>query len=93
MDHEAAVDMLGDELARDLRSIVADMREAMYLGELADLPEITVDAGTIKLRFVIGPSSWLEVEPIGYPALPNDSWRQSHRVKLLHIYRDGLIST
>jgi len=92
MDHEVAVDTLGPDLAQDLRSLVADMREAMYLGELADLPEVTVKDDTVKLRFLLGPSSWLEVEPIGHVSISNDSWLQSHRVKLLHIYRHGLIS-
>jgi hypothetical protein len=92
MDHAIAVEALGPDLAQNLRSLVADMREAMYLGELADLPEIVMEDDSVKLRFVLGPSTWLEAEPIGNASKADNAWRQSHRVKLLHIHRNGSIS-
>lgn len=92
MDHEVAVKALGPDLAQNLRSLVADMREAMYLGELADLPEIVMDDDSVKLRFLLGPRTWLEAEPTGNVAKADNGWRQSHRVKLIHIHRNGTIS-
>jgi len=93
MNQDVAADALGRDIAQSLRSVVADMREAMYLGEVADLPEIVVmEDETVKLRFLLGPSTWLEVEPIGHALATNHSWQQSHRVKFLHIYMHGLIS-
>lgn len=90
MDHGVAVDALGSDLAQSLRSVIADMREAMYLGELADLPEIMVEGNIVKLRFLLGPGTWLVVEPIGLASVTNESWRQSHRVKVLHITGRGV---
>jgi hypothetical protein len=92
MDHEVAVKALGLDLAQNLRSLVADMREAMYLGELADLPEIVMEDDSVKLRFLLAPTAWLEAEPIGSASQADNGWRQSHRVKLLHIHRNGTIS-
>lgn len=92
MDHKVAVAALGLDLAQNLRSLVADMREAMYLGELADLPDVAVEDESVKLRFVLGQSTWLEVEPVSHASITNDGWQQAHRVKLLYIYRHGLIS-
>ncbi|WP_271582684.1 hypothetical protein [Bradyrhizobium sp. CCBAU 45389] len=89
MDHGIATAALGPDLAQSLRSIIADMREAMYLGELADLPEIIMEGETVKLRFLLGPGTWLVVEPIGIKAMTIESWRQSHRVKLLQIAGRG----
>ncbi|MET4220986.1 hypothetical protein ACVWWG_004565 [Bradyrhizobium sp. LB7.2] len=92
MEHGIATEALGPDLARSLRSVIADMREAMYLGELADLPEIMMEGETIKLRFHLGPGTWLVVQPIGANSMTSDGWRQSHRIKLLDICRQGLIS-
>ncbi|MDH2346808.1 hypothetical protein [Bradyrhizobium sp. SSUT77] len=89
MDHGIATEALGPDLAQTLRSIIADMREAMYLGELADLPEIMMEGETVKLRFHLGLGTWLIVEPIGANSMTNDGWRQSHRVKLLDITGRG----
>ena len=85
MDHARAIQALGPDLAQSLRSVIADMREAMYLGELADLPEITMEGETTTLRFLLRPGMWLVVEPLGVNPVTSEHWRQSHRVKLLHI--------
>ncbi|MFZ5716740.1 MAG: hypothetical protein ACOY3N_28275 [Bradyrhizobium sp.] len=89
MDHGMATAALGPDLAQSLRSIVADMREAMYLGELADLPEVMMEGEAVKLMFLLGPDTWLVVEPIGIKAMTIESWRQSHRIKLLQIAGRG----
>jgi len=92
MDHAMAVDLLGPDLAQNFRSLVADMREAMYLDELADSPELAADGSTVRLKFSFGPSTWLEAEPIPLASPANDAWRQSHRIRLRHIFRQGLVS-
>lgn len=89
MDHGLATEALGPGLAQSLRSVIADMREAMYLGELADLPEVVMEGETVKLRFLLGPDTWLVVEPIGINSMTGDSWQQSHRIKVLHIEGRG----
>lgn len=89
MDHGLATETLGPDLAQSLRSVIADMREAMYLGELADLPEAMMEGETVKLRFLLGPGTWLVAEPIGANSMTNGSWQQSHRVKLLQITGRG----
>jgi hypothetical protein len=92
IDQDVAIKTLGPDLAQSFRSLIADMREAMFLGELADLPEIIGQHDSVKLRFVIESNAWLEVEPVGRGSMANGQWRQSHRVKLLHIYRSGIVS-
>ena len=90
MDHASAVSALGSELAQSLRSLVADMREALYLEELADVPRISEDRRAV-LQFALGFCSWLEAEPVGQFTIASGNWRQSHRLKLLHVYKEGSV--
>lgn len=92
MDHDSAISTLGSDLAQNLRSLVADIRAAMYLDELADGPVVSDEGGSATLKFPLGSNSWLEAEPVGQFSIADGNWRQSHRLKLLHIYREGSIS-
>lgn len=92
MDQDVATAKLGADLAKSFRSLVADMREAVFLGELPDLPEIFQLGDSVKLKFVIESDAVLEVEPVGRGVMVNGLWRQAHRVKLLHVYRNGIIA-
>ncbi len=92
MDQKVATENLGVDLAQSFRSFVADMREATFLGELTDVPEIFQDGNSVKLRFVIESNAMLEVEPVGRGVTANDQWRQAYRVKLVHIYRNGIVA-
>ena len=77
--------MLGEDMARSLRGLIADMRNAMYLGEVPDQPVIFVTEGTLGLKYLLGDSAVLEVEPVGAGAIDEDNWGEVHRVKLLRI--------
>jgi hypothetical protein len=80
---------LGDEVARLFRGQVADMRQAMFLGELPDDPEVLTDGGRLALNYPLGETVVLEVEPIGVGQVSVDNWRDVHRVKLVRIHENG----
>lgn len=90
-DGKAARKMLGDDLARSFHSIVADIRDAMYMGEVPGTQEIELATGKIGLNYLLGHLAVLEVEPMG--SAPNDAhnWRQVHRVRLLRIVQNGKV--
>lgn len=78
--------MLGEELARSFHSIVADIRDAMSLGEVPGTLEVKSIGGSFELSFPLGGSSALEVEPLGVAAA---DWPQAHRLRLLRIVQNG----
>lgn len=90
-DGKAACKMLGEDLARSFHSVVADIRDAMYMGEVPDTQEVPLADGKMGLNYLLGHSAVLEVEPIGSD--PNDvnNWRQVHRVRLVRIVQDGKV--
>lgn len=90
MDDRRAIAELGVDLAQSFLSIVADLREAMYLGELADLPEVATKGETVTLKLPLAKGTWLVVEPVGSGPVTDGSWKQSHRVKLLDIDSGGI---
>lgn len=88
MDKHFARRVLGAN-ANAFLSLVADLKEAMFLGELADEPQVLrTDSGKwLRYRFAL--CLELELRPIiEWPAC-DSRWREAHRVKLLHILRDG----
>jgi hypothetical protein len=78
--------MLGEELARSFHSIVADIRDAMYLGEVPGTLEVKNIGGSFELSFPLSGSSALEVEPLGVAAA---DWFRAYRLKLLRIVQNG----
>jgi hypothetical protein len=88
-DTTAAHRVLGPELAEAFFSLVADMRNAMYLGELLDGP-IAIQPQPLLLEFVLAPGSTLEVQPVGTRAIDTTNWSDAHRVKLVRIIRNGV---
>lgn len=89
MDETVARKVLGEELARSFRSLVADMKDAMFLGEVPDRPEPISSSARLRLAYVLGDSAVLEVEPIGPGIIDHSSWGDVHRVKLVRVHKDG----
>lgn len=83
--------MLGEDLALSFRGLVADMRSAIYLGELPDEPETHVVRGKLGLNYPLGDSAVLEVEPVDTGAVNEGNWGGVHRVKLLRIIHKGKV--
>ena len=87
-DRKAAQKSLGDDLAEAFLSLVADMRNAMYLDELVDAPE-AVRSDPVILEYKLGLDCILEVQPIGVQAVSMTNWATVHRVKLVRIAQNG----
>ncbi|MDC9822809.1 hypothetical protein PRN20_03610 [Devosia sp. ZB163] len=84
-DAKAAQKMLGDSLARSFRSLVADMRNAILLGEVPEVPVLGQADGKLVLNYPLGDSAVLVAEPIGTGVIDRSNWGDVHRVKLLRI--------
>lgn len=91
MNDAAARKALGDEVARLFRGQVTDMRQAMFLGELPDDPQVLTDGDRLALNYPLGESAVLEVEPIGVGQVSVDNWRDVHRVKLVRVHENGAV--
>jgi hypothetical protein len=91
MNEIAARKALGEDLARLFRGQIADMRQAMFLGELPDTPQIVDANGRFALNYPLGESAFLEVEPIGLGQMDANSWRDVHRVKLVRVHDNGVV--
>ncbi len=89
MDGKAARKMLGEDLARSFHSLIADMRGAMFLGEVPGEPVVHEGGG--KLTYPLGESATLEVEPIGSEVLDMSNWGDVHRLKLVRIEDNGTV--
>jgi hypothetical protein len=87
-DRKAARKSLGDDLAEAFLSLVADMRNAMYLDELVDAPA-TVRSDPVILEYKLGSDCILEVQPIGVHAVDMTNWATVHRIKLVRIVQNG----
>jgi hypothetical protein len=87
-DRKAAQKLLGDDLAEAFLSLVADMRNAMYLDELVDAPA-TVQSDPVILEYKLGADCILEVQPIGVQAVDMTNWATVHRVKFVRIVQSG----
>ncbi|OJX22662.1 MAG: hypothetical protein BGO83_17870 [Devosia sp. 66-14] len=83
--------MLGEDLARSFHSLIADMRGAMFLGEVPGKPIVQETGGTIWLNYPLGVSAVLEVEPIGAGDVDGNNWPNVHRVKILRILNNGAV--
>lgn len=89
VDRAAAQKLLGNELAEAFLSLVADMRNAMYLGELIDAPA-SVRTDPLILEYELAAGCILEVQPIGVRPVDVASWADVHRVKLVRIIQNGM---
>ena len=88
VDGKVARKMLGEDVARSFHSVIADMRDAMYLGEVPGTQEVELADGAVGINFPLGDSAVLEVEPVGIGA---GGVGMVHRVKLVRILRDGKV--
>lgn len=85
-DKAMAVRHVGEVTALNLFGLIADMREAMFLGEIADVPRLVADDPDFQLRYDLGFGYALEVQPItSSGAGEAEPWRGAYRVKLLRI--------
>lgn len=91
LSKKVAYDVLSPKLAEAFFSVVADMRDATFLGELPDQPEITQVQNGVRLQIALQPGAFLEVEPLGKAAESDGGWKSAHRVKLHHVNRNGEI--
>lgn len=87
-DQKLAQKSLGDDLAEAFLSLVADMRNAMYLGELVEEPR-AVRLDPIILEYELRCGCILEVQPIGVHAVDLTNWPTVHRVKFVRIVQNG----
>ena len=91
MNDAAARRALGDEIARLFRGQVADMRLAMFLGELPEEPQVMSGEGGVTLYYPLGEFAILEIEPIGIGQVSADNWRHVQRVKLVRVQNDTTV--
>jgi hypothetical protein len=89
MSENAARKALGEDLARAFLGQIADMREAMFLGELPDKPEVALENNGVILNYLLGESVTLEVEPVGVGKIDAAAWPDVHRVKLVRVHNKG----
>lgn len=87
-DRKSAQKLLGHDLAEAFLSLVADMRNAMYLDELVEAPA-TVRSDPVILEYRLGSDCILEVQPIGVRAVDMTNWATVHRVKFVRIVQNG----
>lgn len=86
MRHTVATAVLGSEVSGHFRSLLADIKEAMFLSELIDLPKVSRHEKDVRLTFFFSANAWLEAEPVD---VEGQQWQQCHRLKLLYVYKDG----
>ncbi|MER9069617.1 hypothetical protein NKH84_24080 [Mesorhizobium sp. M0902] len=87
-DRNVAREKLGDELADAFFSLVADMRNAMYLGELLESPTVIGDS-PLLLQYPLTPGCVLEIQPLANGLVDQESWSTTHRVELVRIVKEG----
>lgn len=88
LNRKAAQKSLGNDLAEAFLSLIADLRNAMYLGELVD-PPATVRSDPVILEYKLSSDCILEVQPIWVQAVEMTCWATAHRVKLVRIVQNG----
>lgn len=91
MDKNIASRVLGANEAEAFLSLVADLRDAMFLGELPDMPQEFQTAAETRLRYGFAPDFSLELKPVLRRAAGAAVWREAHRVKLMHILRREMV--
>lgn len=87
-DRNYAQRAFGSDLAEAFLSLVADMRNAMYLGELLETP-IILRNEPLLLQYPLISAFALEIQPIGSGNIDENSWSTVHRVKLIHVVEKG----
>jgi hypothetical protein len=91
IDKDTAYDVLGSSLATSYFSLVSDMRNASFLGELFDPPTVSQKSGSIVLNYVIQGAALLEVEPMGKQIVRSIDWEKAFRIRLLRISFNGAV--
>ena len=89
MDKNIARQVLGSDVVDSFLSLVSDMRDAMFIGEIADTPRLMDGDGSVRLSFTFSPGFELDIEPQIGGGKCRERWKDAHRVKLLGLRRDG----
>lgn len=87
-DRNAARKRFGDALADVFLSLLADMRNATYLGELLEAPKV-IEGDPLLLQYFFAPECALEVQPLGSGVVGQHNWRDVHRIKLVRVLKQG----
>jgi hypothetical protein len=82
LDREVARRVLGPQRATTYQGLIADLREADFLGEVPGVAIVLDTSEGLLVSFDIGDRAALMVQPLG-----ND-WQSAHRVLLRNINRD-----
>jgi len=91
IDQSASKKVLGADLSSKFLALIADLREARFLGELADRPAEHICEGVFVLRYKLGLNLDLELEPLMREEVPPENWKETHRIKLRNILKDGVV--
>ncbi|WP_431674488.1 hypothetical protein [Rhizobium leguminosarum] len=82
LDRDVARRLLGPQRASSYQGLIADLREADFLGEVPGVPTVYDTTEGVLVSFDIGDETALVIKP-----LDND-WQSAHRVLLRNINRD-----
>ncbi len=82
LDNQVARQLLGRQLAATYQGLIADIREADFLGEVPGVPIIQETNEGLIVAFDIGDQTVLTVEPL------DKDWQSANRVLLRNINRD-----
>jgi hypothetical protein len=82
LDNQAARRLLGGQRAATYQGLIADLRDADFLGEVPGVPIVYETNDGLLVSFDIGDRTALVVKP-----LDND-WQSAHRILLRNINRD-----
>jgi len=91
LDKDVASGLLGADLTASYNALVADIRDALFLGELPDSPIVSHQHGNLHLSYRIEGDTFLEVEPIGKSIVRQSEWQKAFRVRLRNITSAGKV--
>jgi len=91
LDKDVASGLLGPGLTASYNALVADFRDALFLGELSDSPIVSHQHGNLRLSYRIEGDTFLEVEPIGKSIVRQSEWQKAFRVRLRNITSAGKV--
>lgn len=82
LDKDVTRRLLGAQRASSYHGLIADLREADFLGEVPGMPKLHDTNDGWVVSFDIGDRTVLVVKPVGI------DWQSAHRVLLQNINRD-----
>ena len=91
LDKDVAAGLLGADLTASYNALIADFRDALFLGELPESPIVSHQQGNLRLSYRIEGDTFLEVEPIGKSIVRQSEWQKAYRVRLRNISSAGKV--